>query len=65
MLGEIDKYINTTHIVRKGNEMSIIAMKKVLENEDICMRFLKVDKTSKYLKSPTKNIFFVLLRDEL
>ena len=38
--------------------MSVIVMKKVLENEDICMRFLKVDKTSTYLKSPTKKIYF-------
>ena len=58
MLREIDKYVNTTNLLRKGNEMSVIAMKKVLEDEDICMIFFEVDKTSTYLKLATNKILF-------
>ena len=35
-----------------------IAMKKVVENEDICERFLKVDKPTTYLDLPTKKTLF-------
>ena len=58
MLREIDKYINTINLVRKGNEMSVIALKKILENEDIFERFLKADNTTTYLNVPTKKTLF-------
>lgn len=58
MLREIDKYINTINLARYGNKMLKIAMKKVVENEDICERFLKVDKPTTYLDLPTKKTLF-------